>query len=70
MNWRDKFKDMKVREKLGSYRTLVLVVTVVMGLVAGGLSIMMHVQVRRITENWSLALAKVMEMDTSLRITG
>ncbi len=64
MNWRDKFKDMKMREKLGSYRTLVLVVTVVMGLVAGGLSIMMHVQVRRITENWSPALAKVMEMDT------
>ena len=64
MNWRDKFKDMKVREKLGSYRTLVLVVTVVMGLVAGGLSIMMHVQVRRITENWSPALSKVMEMDT------
>ena len=64
MKWRDKFKDMKVREKLGSYRTLVLIVTVIMGLVAGGLSIMMHMQVRRITENWSPALAKVMEMDT------
>lgn len=64
MKWRDKFKDMKVREKLGSYRTLVLIVTVIMGLVAGGLNIMMHMQVRRITENWSPALAKVMEMDT------
>ena len=34
MKWRDKFKDMKVRDKLGSYRILVLIVTVIMGLVA------------------------------------
>ena len=64
MKWRDRFKNMKVKEKLGSYRTLVLIVTMVMGLLAGGLSIIMHMHFRRITENWSPALAKVMEMDT------
>lgn len=64
MNTEEKLRNLKVKDKLNVYRTLVIVITLVMGIVAGGLSIMMNVQVRKITANWSPALAMVMETDT------
>lgn len=64
MKWKEKLKQLPVKAKLQSYRTLVIIITLVMGAVALGLSVMMDLQVRKITNNWSPTLARVMETDT------
>lgn len=64
MKWKEKLKQLSVKAKLQSYRTLVIIITLVMGTVALGLSLLMDLQVRKITNNWSPTLARVMETDT------
>lgn len=64
MRWKENLKQLPVKAKLQTYRTLVIVITLVMGFVALGLSVLMDAQVKRITENWSPTLARVMETDT------
>ncbi len=64
MKWKEKLKQLPVKAKLQSYRTLVIIITLVMGAVALGLSLLMDLQVRKITNNWSPTLARVMETDT------
>lgn len=64
MKWKEKLKQLSVKAKLQSYRTLVIIITLVMGAVALGLSLLMDFQVRKITNNWSPTLARVMETNT------
>lgn len=64
MKWNEKLKQMSVKGKLLTYRTLVIIVMLVMGVVALGLSVLMNWQVKKITQNWSPTLSRVMETDT------
>lgn len=64
MKWNEKLKQISVKGKLLTYRTLVIIVMLVMGVVALGLSVLMNWQVKKITQNWSPTLAHVMETDT------
>lgn len=63
MNIEKKMKNMKVKEKLNLYRSFMIAVIVVMGIIAAALSMMMHEQVKNITEVWSPSLACVQELD-------
>ena len=64
VKWKEKLKQLPVKTKLQTYRTLIIIITLVMGAVALGLSLLMDFQVRKITNNWSPTLARVMETDT------
>ncbi len=64
VKWKEKLKQLPVKTKLQTYRTLIIIITLVMGAVALGLSLLMDFQVRKITNNWSPTLARVMETNT------
>lgn len=64
MSLSSKLKNRKVSGKLNFYRLCMIVVIAVMGIVSAGLSLLMHLQVQNITEQWSPALAYVQELNT------
>lgn len=64
MKWKERLKQLPVKAKLQTYRMLIIIITLVMGAVALGLSVMMNTQIKKITQNWSPTLARVMETDT------
>lgn len=64
MKIEQRMKNWKVKEKLHFYRICMIITIVIMGIVAAALSMTMYHQVKKITQNWSPALALVMETDT------
>lgn len=64
MKIEQRMKNWKVKEKLHFYRICMIITIVIMGIVAVALSMTMYHQVKKITQNWSPALALVMETDT------
>lgn len=64
MNLSSKMRDLKVAGKLNCYRLCMIAVIAVMGIVSAGLSLLMHLQVKQITEVWSPSLARVQELNT------
>lgn len=64
MSLNDKMKNLKVSGKLNLYRLCMIAVIAVMGIVSAGLSLLMHLKVKQITEVWSPSLAYVQELNT------
>lgn len=64
MNIRNRLKDLKVSEKLKTYRTCMVGLMVIMGVVSAALSMLMYSKVSEISDVWSASLACVQELDT------
>lgn len=64
MDLGSKLRDLKVEEKLKIYRTCMIALIVVMGVVSAVLGLVMDARVKEITDVWSPSLACVQELDT------
>lgn len=64
MNIEKKMRNLKVKGKLNLYRSFVIAVVLIMGIVAIGLSIVVFGNVKAITETWSPSLYYVQRMNT------
>lgn len=64
MNFKTRLKNLKVMEKLKFYRGFMIAIIIVVGGVAGILSMLMYSRVKAITEVWSPSLAYVQSLNT------
>lgn len=64
MKLESRMKNMKVKGKLNFYRTCMLGVIIVMGLISAIMSLITYSHVKEITEVWSPSLACIQELDT------
>lgn len=64
MKFKNKLKNLKVKEKLRTYRLCMIALVVLMGAVSVLLSFLMNAKVHEITDVWSPSLSCVQELNT------
>lgn len=63
MSLRERVKNMKIQKKMNLYRTCMLVIIALMGVISTIMTVLINSQIKKVTEVWSPSLAYVQHFD-------
>lgn len=63
MSLRERVKNMKIQKKMNLYRTCMLVIIALMGVISAIMTVLINSQIKKVTEVWSPSLAYVQHFD-------